>query len=91
MDADHTAIILTSLNRLFENSQYLDDDAFIDFISALCRLNAEYSGVPYNNGEQESNNKSSRAVIIFIIVLLYILKKIEKENNYFIVIVFYIQ
>ncbi|CAO3644476.1 unnamed protein product [Cunninghamella echinulata] len=63
MDADHTAIILTSLNRLFENSQYLDDDAFIDFISALCRLNAEYSGVPYNNGEQESNNKSSRARI----------------------------
>ncbi|CAO3613794.1 unnamed protein product [Cunninghamella blakesleeana] len=63
MDADHTAIILTSLNRLFENSQYLDDNAFIDFISALCRLNAEFSGVPYHIGEQDSNNKSSRARI----------------------------
>ncbi|KAG0164957.1 hypothetical protein DFQ30_009163 [Apophysomyces sp. BC1015] len=60
MDADHVAIIFTSLNRLFENSKFLEDKAFIAFTSALCRLSAEASGVPFKDGEKMSGNKSSR-------------------------------
>ncbi|CAO3586280.1 unnamed protein product [Absidia cylindrospora] len=63
MDADHVSIIYTSLNRLFENSKYLDNSAFTDFTTALCRLSAQYSGVPYNDNDHDSVSKSSRAKI----------------------------
>jgi hypothetical protein len=62
MDADHVSIIYTTLNRLFKNSGYLDNDAFTDFTTALCRLSAQYSGVPFSDGALDSSNKSSRAV-----------------------------
>lgn len=62
MDADHVSIIYTTLNRLFKNSGYLDGNAFTDFTSALCRLSAQYSGVPFNDGALDSSSKSSRAV-----------------------------
>ncbi|KAL0093822.1 hypothetical protein F4703DRAFT_1831802 [Phycomyces blakesleeanus] len=60
MDADHTAIIQTSLKRLFDNSKYLDNDAFVAFTTALCRLSAEASGVHFSGGEEISTSKSSR-------------------------------
>ncbi|KAI8343085.1 hypothetical protein BC941DRAFT_410389 [Chlamydoabsidia padenii] len=63
MDADHVSIIYTTLNRLFKNSGYLDGDAFTDFTTALCRLSAHYSGVPFKDGDVDSSNKSSRAKI----------------------------
>ncbi|KAF7724885.1 hypothetical protein EC973_000598 [Apophysomyces ossiformis] len=61
MEADHAAVILASLNRLFENSKYLDDKAFIAFATALCRLSAEASGIPFKDNEKIPGNKSSRA------------------------------
>jgi hypothetical protein len=62
MDADHLTIINVSLQRLFENSKYLDDESFIAFSSALCRMSAEISGVPFTDNESMATNKSSRAV-----------------------------
>lgn len=62
MDADHITIINASFQRLFENSKYLDDDSFIAFASALCRLSSEISGTPFNDPETLSGNKVSRNV-----------------------------
>jgi hypothetical protein len=64
MDADHLTIINASFQRLFENSKYLDDDSFMAFSSALCRLSSEVSGTPFADAEELSSSKSSRAVSI---------------------------
>ncbi|KAI9248499.1 hypothetical protein BDA99DRAFT_548865 [Phascolomyces articulosus] len=63
MDADHIAIIHGSLNRLFENSRFLDDGAFNAFTVALCRLSSEASGLPSQEEESLPSTKSSRAKI----------------------------
>jgi hypothetical protein len=64
MDADHLTIINASFQRLFENSKYLDDDSFMAFSSALCRLSSEVSGTPFADIEALSSSKSSRAVSV---------------------------
>ncbi|KAI9254748.1 hypothetical protein EDC94DRAFT_678828 [Helicostylum pulchrum] len=63
MDADHITIISASFNRLFENSKYLDDESFIAFASALCRMSSEVTGTPFSDDQSLSKNKSSRAKI----------------------------
>jgi hypothetical protein len=63
MDADHLTIISASLQRLFENSKYLDDNSFIAFSSALCRMSSEVTGTPFSeSSESLSTSKSSRTV-----------------------------
>ncbi|KAI8376178.1 uncharacterized protein BYT42DRAFT_573702 [Radiomyces spectabilis] len=64
MDADHIAVIQTSMNRLFENSKYLNEQAFIDFATALCRLSAEFTGVNFHDTDASSSlTKSFKAKI----------------------------
>lgn len=64
MDADHLTIISASFQRLFENSKYLDDDSFIAFSSALCRMSSEVSGTPFidHASSLPTSNKASKAV-----------------------------
>lgn len=62
MDADHLTIIQASLQRLFENSKYLDDKSFIAFSSALCRMSSEITGTPFSDQNSMLTSKSSRAV-----------------------------
>lgn len=64
MDADHLTIISASFQRLFENSKYLDDDSFIAFSSALCRMSSEMSGTPFidHASSLPTSNKASKAV-----------------------------
>lgn len=50
------------MNRLFENSKYLDDKAFVAFATALCRLSAEATGLPFKDDTNVPANKSTRAV-----------------------------
>lgn len=66
MDADHLTIINASLQRLFENSKYLDDNSFIAFSSALCRMSSEVTGTPFSDNEALSTSKSSRTVRSFL-------------------------
>ncbi|KAI9495186.1 hypothetical protein BDB00DRAFT_256465 [Zychaea mexicana] len=61
--SNHIAIIHGSLNRLFENSRFLDDNAFNAFTIALCRLSSEASGLPSQEDESLPSSKSSRAKI----------------------------
>ncbi|KAI8636873.1 hypothetical protein BD408DRAFT_396694 [Parasitella parasitica] len=65
MDADHLTIISASFQRLFENSKYLDDDSFIAFSSALCRMSSEVTGTPFIDyaSSLPTNNKASKAKI----------------------------
>ncbi|KAL7335661.1 Endocytosis and vacuole integrity protein [Mucor circinelloides] len=65
MDADHLTIISASFQRLFENSKYLDDDSFIAFSSALCRMSSEMSGTPFidHASSLPTSNKASKAKI----------------------------
>lgn len=63
MDADHLTIIQASLQRLFENSKYLDDESFIAFASALCRMSSEITGTPFSDQDSLSSSKSSRVKI----------------------------
>ncbi|GAN02041.1 protein MON2 homolog isoform X3 [Mucor ambiguus] len=65
MDADHLTIISASFQRLFENSKYLDDDSFIAFSSALCRMSSEVSGTPFIDQASSlpTSNKASKAKI----------------------------
>lgn len=65
MDADHLTIIQASLQRLFENSKYLDDESFIAFASALCRMSSEITGTPFSDQDSLSSSKSSRVVSIY--------------------------
>ncbi|KAI8070702.1 hypothetical protein BC940DRAFT_295365 [Gongronella butleri] len=58
VDADHVAIISTSLNRLFENCAQLDDGAFLAFITALCQLSADFSGAPFGHGKHEQSSRA---------------------------------
>lgn len=71
MDSDHLAIIQTSFKRLFENSKFLDDTAFMSFTRALCRLSAEASGAPFGEPGEPWNVKSvpPRSVSIRCFVL----------------------
>lgn len=62
MDADHLTIIQASLQRLFENSKYLDDESFIAFASALCRMSSEITGTPFSDQDSLLISKSSRVV-----------------------------
>ncbi|CAO3630367.1 unnamed protein product [Mucor hiemalis] len=63
MDADHLTIIQASLQRLFENSKYLDDESFIAFASALCRMSSEITGTPFSDHDSLISSKSSRVKI----------------------------
>ncbi|KAL1917432.1 uncharacterized protein VTP21DRAFT_3825 [Calcarisporiella thermophila] len=40
------SMIMTTTAKLFENTKYLDDNAFMSFIKALCMLSAATSGIP---------------------------------------------
>lgn len=55
------------MNRLFENTKYLEDKAFISFATALCQLSAEISGLPFGDDQNvsSSSGKASRMVTIY--------------------------
>ncbi|CEP19238.1 hypothetical protein [Parasitella parasitica] len=65
IEADHLTIISASFQRLFDNSKYLDDDSFIAFSSALCRMSSEVSGTPFigHASSLPANSKASKAKI----------------------------
>ncbi|KAI9277773.1 hypothetical protein BY458DRAFT_504032 [Sporodiniella umbellata] len=61
--SEHASVIGASLQRLFENSKFLDDSSFIAFTTALCRLSSEVSGVPSQDEDCVLSHKSSRVKI----------------------------